>query len=49
MEPEVHCIIKSPPPVSFLSQMNPVHDFQNYFSKTHSHIIFSSTSGSSEW
>jgi hypothetical protein len=38
---------KSPPLVSILSQINPVHTTQTYFPKTHFNIIIASMSRSS--
>jgi hypothetical protein len=40
---------ESPPLVSILSQINPVHTFPAYFSKIHSNMNFPSTSRSSDW
>jgi hypothetical protein len=42
-------IHKCPPPVSFLSQLNPVHTSKNYFLKTRLSIMVLSTPGSPQW
>jgi hypothetical protein len=47
--PRVHyCSHKSPPPVSFLSQMNLIHTLPPYFLKINSNIILPSTPRSSK-
>ena len=48
--PKVHYLInKSSTPVSFLSQINPVHIPTSHFLKIHLNIILPSRPGSSEW
>ena len=38
-----------PPPVPFLSQLDPVHNSTSYFPKIHLNIILQSTRGSPKW
>jgi hypothetical protein len=48
--PNVHYrIYKCPPPVSILSQLNPVHTTKSYFLKVYQNIMFLSTPGSPQW
>jgi len=44
-----NCVQNSPPPLSILSQINPVHTFPPYFIKTNSNLIFLYMSRSSKW